>query len=309
VIAVAGPVHRAVLVEELLEAVERGLGPDPRGRAVDATVGAGGHGAALLERFPGLELLGLDWDPDSLAEAERTLRPFAQRVQLDRSPLAELEAALARHPGPAPVLWLADLGVCSLHFDRPERGFSLHQDGPLDMRMDPAATTTAAEIVNHWPEERLADLFFQEGGERRSRRAAAAIVGARRRVPFARTAALAELLERELGPGGPTHPATRVFQALRRAVNAEGEQLERGLGAAERCLAPGGLLAVISFHSGEDGAVKRAFAASRRAGSLELLDQRPLGPGAAERRSNRRARSARLRVARRTDRPIAEAQR
>lgn len=291
------PVHLPVLVEPVLESLDRHLGGGAQGWFADCTVGAGGHLSAVLERFEGLRGVGFDWDPDSLAEARANLARFGDRVRLERSSFADLESGLSAADVPAPVGLLADLGVCSLHFDRPERGFSFDKDGPLDMRMSPDVEQTAADIVNGWPEERLADAFFHEGGERRSRRAAAAIVEARRRVPFQRTMALAATVERALGPGGKTHPATRVFQALRRVVNDEGGQIERGLAAAQRALAPGGVLAIITFHSGEDGAVKRAFAAAARAGLLELPSNKPIEPSRAEALGNPRARSARMRVA------------
>jgi 16S rRNA (cytosine(1402)-N(4))-methyltransferase len=219
------PVHLPVLLAEVLAGVEQAFGPDASGLFVDGTVGAGGHAAALLERFPRLELLGFDWDPDSLALAAQRLAPFGARASLRRARLSELEAHLADLDR-APRLLLVDLGVCSLHFDRPERGFSVLADGPLDMRMDPRQETTAAELVARLSEEQLAELIWREGGEPRSRRVAHAIVEARRRVPFLRTGALAQLIERTLGPGGKIHPATRTFQALRRAVNREDLELE-----------------------------------------------------------------------------------
>lgn len=290
-------VHQPVLVAEIAAALERGLGRDVRGTLVDGTVGAGGHAFELLTRFPGLELVGCDWDPDSLAIAERTLAPLGARVELVRAALGDFAATFAERPRPIAVI--ADLGVCSLHFDRAERGFSVQADGPLDMRMDPRTELTAADIVNRWSEEDLADLFFREGGEHKSRRAAAAIVEARRRVPFKRTAALAELLVGVLGRAGRVHPATRVFQALRRAVNDEGRQLDDFLAAALACLAPGGVLAVITFHSGEDGVVKRAFSAAVDAGDCTSLTDGAVEPSAREVRENPRARSARLRAVQR----------
>ncbi|MEO0651007.1 MAG: 16S rRNA (cytosine(1402)-N(4))-methyltransferase RsmH [Planctomycetota bacterium] len=297
------PVHVPVLLDEVVATFRAALGPASSGVYVDATIGAGGHAAVLLDEFAGLELLGFDWDPDSLAEAERNLARFGARVTLDRSPLAEVEAAVARHTDRRPLGLMADLGVCSLHLDRADRGFSFQADGPLDMRMRPDAETTAAEIVNHWSEQALADLFFEEGGERRSRRAAAAIVQARRRASFQRTLPLADVIENALGPGGKTHAATRCFQALRRAVNDEGPQLDAGLSAAERLLAPGGLLCLITFHSGEDGVVKRFLRDARRDGVFAELERGAVAPERSEQRRNRRARSARLRSALRTEQP------
>jgi 16S rRNA (cytosine1402-N4)-methyltransferase len=167
------------------------------------------------------------------------------------------------------------------------------------MRMDPTRARTAAEIVNHWDEADLADLFFHEGGDRRARRIARAIVEARRRAPFLRTGALADLIAHVAPASGKTHPATRSFQALRRAVNEEGEELIAALAAAESSLDHGARLAVISFHSGEDGVVKRFFARGARLGAWRILTRKPIVPGREEQRANRRSRSAAMRVAER----------
>ena len=168
---------------------------------------------------------------------------------------------------------LFDLGVSSLQLDRKERGFSFQSDGPLDMRMDPSRDRTAADIVNGWDEGDLADLFYYEGGETRARaRSRGPLAEGRRRAPYLRTGALAEAIASALGPvarASKIHPATRVFQALRRAVNEEGEELIAGLAAAERLLAPGGTLVVVGFHSGEDREVKRFFAEGSREGAVE----------------------------------------
>ena len=290
-------VHEPVLVRELLALLAQAWGEDLAGLYVDATLGAGGHASRLLERFPGLRCLGLDHDEDSLAEAAQRLARFGGRVRTQRARLSELDRVLAEEAHV--VLVLLDLGVCSLHLDRPERGFSFSADGPLDMRMDRRRETTAAQIVNVWDEKALADLLFTEGGERRSRRIARAICEARKRAPFLRTGALADLIERTVGGGGPIHPATKTFQALRREVNEEGEELSAALEACEQHLPHDALLCVISFHSGEDGEVKRFMQAGRRAGRFELLTKKPLGPERDEVRANPRARSARLRAARR----------
>jgi 16S rRNA (cytosine1402-N4)-methyltransferase len=296
--ASAPDVHAPVLVEPVIDAFTRALGPKPEGFYVDGTIGAGGHAARLLEHFPKLTVVGCDWDPDSLLEAERTLAPFAGRFELVRARLSELAETCAERGAPLAVL--ADLGVCSLHLDRAERGFSFMSDGPLDMRMDPSAELTAADVVNRTSENDLADLLFHEGGERKSRRVAAAIVAARQRLPFKRTAALAGVISEALGgQRGKTHPATRSFQALRRAVNGEGRELDALLDDAHALLAPGGgALVVITFHSGEDGVVKRAFGRGRRAERWELLTDGAVEPSRYEVRTNPRARSARLRAAR-----------
>jgi len=298
-------IHVPVLLGEVLEGLKLERGLEPEGWVVDGTVGAGGHARAILERFPRISLFGVDQDPEVLEHARRELGEFGPRVRLCHTRHSHLHARLVES-GIGPVVGvLLDLGANSLHFDRPERGFSLQVDGPLDMRMDPTRTRTAADIVNRWDEEDLADLFYYEGDERHSRAVARAIVTARARTPFARTLPLADLIAQALGggPRGRIHPATRVFQALRRAVNEEGEELRAGLRTAERWLCEGGKLAVITFHSLEDGFVRRVLQERARGGFWRLASKKPLGPGAAERRANPRARSALLRVAVRTTSP------
>lgn len=293
-------VHTPVLVPAVLSAIEGERGAALQGWVVDGTLGAGGHARAILEAFPGVRVFGIDQDPDALREAERTLEPFARRTVVRRGRISQLEGLCADEGIRDVVGVLFDLGANSLHFDRPERGFSLQADGPLDMRMDPTRQRTAAEIINRWDEADLADLFYYEGGERRSRRIAKAVVQERRRAPFLRTAALADLVARTVGGGsGRVHPATKVFQALRRAVNEEGEELTRGLSAAEELLSGGGRLVVLTFHSGEDGMVKRFLSEGIRSGRWRAVTKKPVGPTHAERQLNPRARSARLRCAER----------
>jgi len=294
-------VHVPVLADEIVALFGRVLAGLEGGLVVDATMGAGGHTALLLEHFPDIRVLACDQDPEILAIAAERLTGFGRRVELHQCRLTELSRLLRKLRVPPPVGLLMDLGASSLQLDRPVRGFSFLYDGPLDMRMDPGRERTAADIVNTWDEVDLADLFFHEGGERASRRIASAIVLARRQAPFLRTGAFAELVARTVGnaAGGRIHPATRVFQALRRAVNEEGEELSAGLETAELALAEGGLLAVISFHSGEDGVVKRFLAEGGRAGRWEVLTKKPVRPGPGEVRANSRARSSRLRAARR----------
>ena len=300
-------VHVPVLLGEVLEALrgERDAAT-LTGWVVDGTVGAGGHARALLERFPGLSLFGADQDPEVLALARAELADFGPRVRLCQTRVSQLYPRLAE-AGIGPVLgFLLDLGANSLHFDRPTRGFSLQADGPLDMRMDPTRSRTAADIVNRWDEADLADLFYYEGDERNSRAIAHAIVESRARAPFTRTVPLAELIAACQGGGrARIHPATRCFQALRRAVNEEGEELRHGLRVAERVLADGGRLLVITFHSLEDGFVRKVLQERAREGCWSLVTKKPLGPGAAERRDNPRARSALLRCALRTRAPAA----
>jgi 16S rRNA (cytosine1402-N4)-methyltransferase len=307
----SGRIHTPVLVS----AVQALAAAEPAHEApaalsgwfVDGTLGGGGHARALLELFPNLRLFGLDQDPEALEVARQELAEFAERVAFRRGRLSQLEELLAADGIAGPLGMLLDLGASSLHFDRAERGFSFQADGPLDMRMDPSRDRTAADIVNGWDESDLADLFYYEGGEHGSRRVARAIVEARRRVPFRRTSALADLIANVLGSRGVgrIHPATRCFQALRRAVNEEGEELIAGLEAGQRVLAPGGRLLVISFHEGEDRIVKRFLQAGARDGSWSVLTRKPVVAEAAERRRNPRARSAKLRCAERRGQPAA----
>ncbi len=295
-----GAPHVPVLPEETLEALLDGRDPAVLdGWFVDATLGAGGHAELLLERCPRVRLLALDQDPTALALGRERLARFGDRVRLRRGRHSELCRVVRKERVGRLQGVLLDLGVSSMQLDRAERGFSFADDGPLDMRMDPDRERTAADIVNRWDEGDLADLLYYEGDETRSRRIARAIVEARRRAPFLRTAALAELVARTVGGGGKVHPATKTFQALRRAVNEEGDELLAGLQAAEHWLDAGGTLAVISFHSGEDRVVKRFLTDGSREGRWELQGKKPVAPGAAEVRENRRARSARLRGARR----------
>ena len=295
-----GGVHDAVLSQEVLS-VFAGILDKEACWLVDGTVGAGGHSKALLETYPKLRILAVDHDPDSLAEAASTLEPFGDRVRLRRTRMSQIGGLIRREGIESIAGFFFDIGVCSLHLDRPERGFSFRDDGPLDMRMDPSRERTAADVVNGWDERDLADLFFHEGGERRSRQAASAIVEARRRVPFQRTAALADIIARAVGGGGRIHPATRCFQALRRVVNQEGEELMQGMQAAEHHLAEGGRLAVITFHSGEDSEVRRFLGGRARAGYWELQDGKPVRAQGEEISRNRRSRSAVMRWATRVN--------
>ncbi|MBK7643630.1 MAG: 16S rRNA (cytosine(1402)-N(4))-methyltransferase RsmH [Planctomycetes bacterium] len=294
--------HVPVLAREIVELFCTHLGADASGALLDGTLGLGGHAELLLQALPALELLGLDQDPRALELARERLAPHAARTRLFHARISEIGRVLQEAGEPRLAGMLFDLGVSSMQIDEAARGFSFQADGPLDMRMDPRRDRTAAQIVNTWDERDLADLFFFEGGETRARVIARAIVEARRRAPFLRTGALADLVDRVLRAGaraGKIHPATLCFQALRRAVNEEGEELRAGLAAAERHLAPGGILAVISFHSGEDREVKRFLAEASREGRFEVLTRNPIEAEAPERRANARSRSAKLRAARR----------
>ena len=288
--------HLSVLPAEVLEA----LRPAPGGAYVDCTVGAGGHAAAILDASaPDGRLLGLDADSDALAIAAQRLARFGERARLVQRNYRELRDVLSETDYPAPDGILLDLGVSSMQLDRPERGLSFQADGPLDMRLDRSAGRTAADLVNALPERELADLIFRYGEERHSRRVARAIVARRSSVRFERTADLARTVASAVGRGGGRgiHPATRTFQALRIAVNDELGGLEEVLPQAADALAPGGRLAVISFHSLEDRIVKQ-FLRSRPE-TLAILTKKPQVASPEEQRMNPRSRSAKLRIAER----------
>ncbi len=297
--------HQPVMVEEVVRALQVHDG----GRYVDATVGTGGHAQAILEAAPRVRLLGLDVDPDALALARERLAPYGDRVVLRRASYTRLPTELARLGWEKVDGIVADLGVSSLQLDRPDRGFSFREAGPLDMRFDPEAPVTAAQLVNTLTEEALAEIFWKYGEERHARRIARAIVRAR---PLHTTRELADLVARVVPFQRPGfHPATRVFQALRIAVNRELENLERFLPLAIEALKPGGRLAVMAFHSLEDRIVKHFFKEEARGcvcppsvpvcqcgrkPRVRIVKPFPMRPSEEEVRRNPRARSARLRV-------------
>ena len=264
---------------------------------IDATLGGGGHSTLLLEAHPDWQLIGLDQDPSARAAAAERLAPFGGRVRIEAANFG----AWTPPPDRRAVAVLADLGVSSPQLDRAERGFSFRAEGPIDMRMNPAAGETAAELLDRLEEGALADLLFQFGDERLSRRIARRLVAEREAKPW-RERTTAELAYAVAGcyppkaRRGRLHPATRSFQALRIAVNDELGSLERLLQRAPDWLLPGGVLALISFHSLEDRRVKQAFLADER---LERITRRPLVADPAEEEANPRSRSAKLRLARR----------
>ncbi|HOO77532.1 MAG TPA: 16S rRNA (cytosine(1402)-N(4))-methyltransferase RsmH [bacterium] len=281
--------HRPVMVGEVLEY----LAPGPGNRVLDGTVGAGGHAESILESLgPDGFLLGVDRDREILDEARERLERFSGRVRLEKGNFAELGEI---EPFDRILL---DLGASSLQLDRAERGFSFREDGPLDMRMDRDEATTAFDLVDRLGAAELADLIYRWGEERGSRRIARFIVERRQREPIRSTADLARIVSRALGRRGRIHPATRTFQALRIGVNRELENLEAFLARAPSLLRPGGRIAVISFHSLEDRAVKQAFRTWKREGWGEILTPKPIRAAEDEKKENPRARSARLRAAR-----------
>jgi 16S rRNA (cytosine1402-N4)-methyltransferase len=275
------------------------LQPGRGGLFVDCTVGLGGHARALLEGGA-TRLIGFDRDPDALARAGAVLSAWRDRVELVHADYRRLDEILdARGVGMVDGA-LADLGVSSLQFDEPGRGFSFQRDEPLDMRMDRTTGPTAADLIADAAETELADAIYQFGEERRSRRIARALVAARREGPIATTGQLAAIVRRA-NPGGHGHwridPATRTFQALRIWVNRELDELGRFLEAAARRLRAGARLAVISFHSLEDRIVKHTFRALAPAGAaFRVLTKKPVSPSDAEVERNPRARSAKLRA-------------
>jgi 16S rRNA (cytosine1402-N4)-methyltransferase len=286
------PRHVPVLAAEVV----RLLDPQAGQTWVDCTVGAGGHARLIAERLGDSgRLIGLDQDPTMLARARPRLDGLP--VTLAHANFDQLADVLG-NMGIATVDGvLADLGFASDQVDERSRGFSFRDDGPLDMRLDPTAGQTAADLVNTMTEAALADVFFEYGEERHSRRVARRIVERRAERPFATTGELAEVVRRSVPRSGGIDPATRVFQALRIAVNDELGALDRLLAALPRVVRPGGRAGIISFHSLEDRRVKQAF---RTAGVWEPVTKKPVEAADAEVARNPRARSAKLRVAVRT---------
>jgi 16S rRNA (cytosine1402-N4)-methyltransferase len=288
------------MLNEVLESLQ----PRPGGRYIDGTLGGGGHAAALLDAsVPEGRLLGLDADAEAVERVREQLGPRAERATLVQRNFREIaEVARAEQFVPCDGIVL-DLGLSSDQLAGEARGFSFQQDAPLDMRFDRSRGRTAAELLNESSEGELADVFYYYGEERRSRRLARAVVEQRRIRPFGSMSDLLSVVERALGPRrARLHPATRVLQALRIAVNDELEALKAALAGAVEILAAGGRLAVISFHSLEDRIVKR-FIQSRSVDaeqpSLRALTRKPLVPQPAEIQANPRSRSAKLRVAER----------
>jgi len=288
--------HVSVLLAETLEL----LAVRPGGLYVDGTVGLGGHAEAVLHASaPDGRLVGLDRDGETLERARARLAPFGGRVRLEQGDYREIPERLAGEQADGILL---DLGISSVQLDDAERGFSFQAEGPLDMRMDRSSGETAADVVNRTRESELADILHEYGEEPAARRIARAIAFARERKPLATTRELADVVRRAAPrsrrPG--LHPATRTFQALRIRVNRELDGLGEAFERAASCLAPGGRMAVIAFHSLEDRASKEAFRALSTRG-FRLLTKKPVRPGEDEVRANPRARSARLRALRREE--------
>ncbi len=299
-------------VPVLLPQVIAGLALRPDARCIDGTLGGGGHAEALLTATgPDGRLLGLDADPAAVARSGSRLAAFGERVVLVHASFRRLAAVAAAHEFSQVEAILLDLGMSSFHLADADRGFSFQVEGPLDMRMDPTQPLTAAEIVNEWPADDLADVIYEYGEETRSRRIARAIVAAR---PLQTTTELASVVSQAVGGarGERIHPATRVFQALRICVNDELGALEAVLPQIVTLLAPGGRCAIISFHSLEDRRVKQFIQRESRdcicppdlpqcvcghRATLKAITKKPIEPDEAEIRLNPRSRSAKLRIA------------
>jgi 16S rRNA (cytosine1402-N4)-methyltransferase len=305
--------HEPVLLAEVLAAGRVAPGQ----RWIDGTFGRGGHTRALLER--GARVLGLDRDGEAEEAARGLEARWPEHFKWQQRNFRELKTCSIEHGWEKVEGVLLDLGVSSPQLENAARGFSFRLDGPLDMRMDPRGGATAADVVNTWGAEELAELFYEHGGERESRRVARVLVARRERAPFRATADLAGVVAAALPHrrSAGIHPATKVFQALRIAVNGEQEALLAALPQAVEIMKAGGALAVISFHSGEDRAVKQ-FLRERSAAWLDtparpntlpnphchLRDVKRFLPTKEEMARNPRARSARLRVAIRNEEPI-----
>jgi len=288
--------HRPVMLAEVVA----WLAPRPGGRYVDGTVGGGGHTEALLEAAsPGGLVIGLDRDAEAVERVRARLSGWGEAVRIVHAKFSEMREVV-RIAGLREVDGvLLDLGWSSDQLEDAKRGFSFRAEGPLDMRLDRRQNLTAAALLAESSEDELARILRELGGEPFARRIARAIVEERQRAPLETTGQLSRLVVRAVPPRARhrrRHVATRVFQALRMAVNQELEELELGLEAALSILRSGRLV-VISFHSGEDRVVKRAFSRWRKAGRIRVLTPKPLEPSTAEIRENPRARSAKLRVA------------
>ncbi len=311
--------HISVLCDKVVDF----LNPKPNGVYIDGTVGLGGHSAAILENSaPSGRVIGIDLDVEALAVAESRLHAFGEQCSLIKGNFAEMDVLLERHSVHAVNGILLDLGVSSLQLDTPHRGFSFNHTGPLDMRMNlgpeldstEQVTLTAMKVVNDSTQDVLVDIFKRYGEERFAKRIANRVVQARQQEPITTTTQFAEIVKQAVPRKRfKIHPATRVFQALRIHVNAELENLVSGLDVAISLLKPGGCLCVITFHSLEDRIVKHCFQTCARMcicppktpicickhkPSVEIVTKRPVLPSENEIQHNPRARSAKLRVAR-----------
>jgi len=286
------------LLEQALAAI------DPRAgmTVVDCTVGLGGHSAALLKRIsPGGRLIGIDFDPRNLEIARASLDATGGRFDLFHNNFAALPTVMGQAGVEKVDAILADLGVASPQIDDPARGFSYRQPGPLDMRMDPTRGKPASELVNRLSEKELAGAFLELGDETDAPQIARLIVERRKVRPISTAEELTEIIceardfTLKRAAGAKLHPAARTFQALRILVNREMANLERLLAVGPACLAAGGVIAIISFHSGEDRRVKEAFRSGMREGIYRRVSEGPIVADEREQKGNTRSRSAKLR--------------
>ena len=262
---------------------------------IDATVGLGGHAYAILQEIgPRGMLIGIDRDEESLRIARERLSD--PRVLLMQGNFSEMETMIRAQGVTAVDGILLDLGVSSLHLRSRERGFSFASEALLDMRMDRTQKVSAQDIVNRYPEYELVRIFREYGEERRARRIAKAITWRRQKKSIQTCTELAQIVEKACGVDGRIHPATRIFQALRIAVNEELSHLEKGLDAALHLLKKGGRLCVISYHSLEDRIVKHFMGENAKKGLLNIITKKPVAPAPEEKRMNPSSRSAKLRV-------------
>lgn len=283
------PWHYPVMLAESLEY----LAIRPNGIYVDMTAGLGGHTAAIAERLESGFVIACDRDAESLELARKNTAQWGARIRFFRGEFSKLPEALAQNGVEAVDGVLADLGVSRYQLSSAERGFSLMEDGPLDMRMDRSQELTAADLVNEMPEKALADLIFELGEERRSRRISRAIVRAR---PILTTGRLAQVIEEAVPRTGRIHPATQTFMALRLKVNGELEELDELLRVAPERLRPAGRLVVLTFMSTEDRKAKQAFQALARAGTARILTKHVVRPAEKEVLENAPSRGAKLRA-------------
>jgi 16S rRNA (cytosine1402-N4)-methyltransferase len=305
--------HESVMIDEVKEFLPL---VESAKLFVDATLGDGGHAGALLATLGSMDrVIGIDQDAEALARAISRLAPFADRLMVVRDNFSHIAEVVAGAGFSGVDFILADLGVSLHQLKDGNKGFSFSEDGPLDMRMDQRSRLTAADIVNSWPADKIADVLWKYGEEKKSRQIARRLVEARVSQPFQTTAALANFIGRIAGHSNRDshiHPATLTFQALRIAVNDELGNLEKFLAAAVNCLTVGGRLVVISYHSLEDRIVKKFFQMKRRGcicpsdfptcccgkePELTILTSKPRLPSATEIAKNPRARSAKMRVA------------
>jgi 16S rRNA (cytosine1402-N4)-methyltransferase len=300
--AMASAAHIPVLMNEVLEA----LRPEPGQTIVDCTLGLGGHSAELLRRIgPGGRLIGIDFDPANIAVARRRLEAVGKNFEIYHNNFAALPTVLQQAGVEKVDGVLADVGVASTQIDDPERGFSYRRPGPLDMRMDPTRGQPASAILARISQRELAGALLELGDEEDAEAVAALIVERRKVAPIETTEALMAIVceardfTLQRAAGAKLHPAARTFQALRILTNRELANLDRLLAVLPEVLKPRGVAAIISFHSGEDRRVKIAFREGLRAGVYAEVSDEPVMATAEEIRQNPRARSAKLRWARR----------